>query len=194
MVWLLAVGCGGESTGAPPAPPPGRFDAVMVDPNKVTPPSEFCETWATPEAAKPFTAPPLADASWSASPERNSSHWQWVNVWATWCGPCVAEMPRLVAWQAKLDKEHVPVDLVFLSVDAGQAEVDRFYQKEKGLPPSARIASLDALPAWLDTVGLDAGTPIPIHLFVDPEGRTRCVRTGAIGEDDYAAVKRVLGG
>jgi thiol-disulfide isomerase/thioredoxin len=190
MVLLLAA-CTGESS-APSAPPPGRFDAVLVDPNKATPPEEFCETWATAEAAKPFPEPALATGAWGGS-----TGWRWVNVWATWCGPCVAEMPRLVEWTEKLrTKDNVKVDLVFLSVDADQPEVDRFYQKEKeaNLPASLRIADLaTTLPKWLGDLGLDASTAIPIHLFVDPEGRTRCVRTGAIGEADYNAVKKVFG-
>jgi hypothetical protein len=57
-----------------------------------------------------------------------------------------------------------------------------------------RIADVALLPEWLATLGLDQTTPIPIHLFVDQEGRTRCIRTGAIGESDYGAVKRVVGG
>jgi thiol-disulfide isomerase/thioredoxin len=190
--WILAVACSGESlmpSGAVEAPT-RRFDAVMVDPSQVTPPEEFCETWSTADVAKPFPVPALASGELPAS-----TRWRWVNVWATWCGPCVAEMPRLVEWTAKLQKD-VPVDLVFLSVDAAQPEVDRFYAKEaqKGLPPSVRIADVAALPSWLAALGLDASTAIPIHLFVDSEGRTRCIRTGAIGEGDFAAVKRVLGG
>jgi thiol-disulfide isomerase/thioredoxin len=191
-MWLvMALGCSGGEV-APEGKPRSRFDAVLVDPNaKVTPPDEFCETFATAETAKPFVPPVLDSAAW-----KPQTGWRWVNVWATWCGPCVAEMPRLASWRDKLEKDGKPVDLVFLSVDAEQGLVDRFYQKDpgKGLPPSVRIGDVATLPAWLDTLGLDAGTPIPIHLFLDEEGRTRCIRTGAISENDYAAVKGVLGG
>jgi thiol-disulfide isomerase/thioredoxin len=186
FVGPLLVGCGEPAVEGPPRK---RFDAVMVDPSKVTPPEEFCESFATAETAKPFVTPALAGEAW-----KPPAGWRWVNVWATWCGPCIAEMPRLVEWQKQLEKENVPVELVFLSVDAGQPEVDRFYAKEKALPPSVRIADVAALPQWLADVGLDATTPIPIHFFVDAEGRTRCIRTGAINEGDYGAVKKVIGG
>jgi thiol-disulfide isomerase/thioredoxin len=188
MILAVLAGCSGKPAGDGAAPPK-RFDAVLVDPSKVTPPEEFCDQYAKPEAAKPFVVPDLAGAPWIPP-----TGWRWVNVWATWCGPCVAEMPRLAKWKDQLAKENVKVDLVFLSVDGGQPEVDRFYAKEPGLPPSLRINDVGQLPQWLAAVGLDATTAIPIHFFLDPEGRTRCVRTGSLSDTDYPAVKRLLGG
>ena len=40
--------------------------------------------------------------------------------------------------------------------------------------------------------GLDASAVIPIHFFVDPEQRVRCVRMGSVSEPEYAAVEKVL--
>jgi thiol-disulfide isomerase/thioredoxin len=185
MIVTVLLGCSGE----PAEPPQKRFDAVMADPNKVTPPNEFCDNFSPEDKAKPFTVPPLAGTAWTPPTGQ-----RWVNVWATWCGPCVAEMPKLVKWRDQLEKEKVPVELVFLSVDSAQPEVDRFYAQHPGLPPSLRISDVGQLQPWLTAVGLDASTAIPLHFFLDAEGRTRCERAGALSDTDYPAIKRLLGG
>jgi thiol-disulfide isomerase/thioredoxin len=40
-----------------------------------------------------------------------------INFWATWCGPCVQEMP----WFNKIVNENKNVDLVFVSLDDNRA-------------------------------------------------------------------------
>ena len=44
-----------------------------------------------------------------------------MNIWATWCTPCVKELPGLI----KLDK-HQDVDVVAVSIDADPAKVKEF--------------------------------------------------------------------
>lgn len=187
LVALLACTGGPATDGAPVRR--SRVDAVLADPSKVPTPEAFCDQFSPPETARPFPIPVLDAAAWTPP-----SGWRWVNVWATWCGPCIDEMPRIEKWRDRLDADGRPIELVLVSVDSGRPEVSRFYDKHPEFPPTVRVADFSTVPEWLGGLGLDASTPIPIHVFVDPENRTRCVRTGSLNEHDYDAVKRVLGG
>jgi thiol-disulfide isomerase/thioredoxin len=188
MTLLVLLGCDGGDT-PPAAPPARRFDAVAAAPKKETSLDELCEVKADAATAKTFVLPTL-----DGPPMAKGAGWTWVNIWATWCEPCVEEMPMLVQWQARLAKEGVDVALQFLSVDAKAEDVTKWRGSHPTAPPSMRLADFSTLGAWLTTVGLDASAVIPIHLFVDPDQKIRCVRMGSVSEPEYAAVKTVLSG
>jgi thiol-disulfide isomerase/thioredoxin len=190
MITLLALfACDGGSAPAPAAPPPSRVDAVVAAPKKDTALDELCEVHDSAATAKTFALPALDGA-----PMARDAGWTWINVWATWCEPCVEEMPMLVKWQARLAKEGVDVALEFLSVDAKPDDITKWRKAHPDAPPSMHLANTADLAGWLGTIGLDANAVIPIHLFLDPDQKIRCVRMGAVSEPEYATIKRVLAG
>lgn len=99
-----------------------------------------------------------------------------LNVWATWCPPCRAEMPTLDRLQAELGGPRFEV--VALSVDrAGPAVVRTFYEEEGIERLSLYIdPSMRSMPR-LGVVG------IPTTLVLDPRGREIA---RAAGEADWA--------
>lgn len=50
-----------------------------------------------------------------------------LNFWATWCGPCVAEIPRFSAWQTKYSPQGLQV--IGVSMDDDASPVKKFYSK-----------------------------------------------------------------
>lgn len=163
------------------APPPRRrVDAVQAKAEPKTDLAGFCDHRAEGDDARSFSMPTLAGGS-----VPSSTGWQWVNVWATWCKPCVEELPLLKGWRSRFEEDRLPLDVVFLSVDDAQDEVDAFRSAHPQAPESHRIADREALGPWLTALGLGESTALPIHLFVDPEGKLRCVRLGQIGDRDY---------
>ena len=179
---MLVLACSGES--APSTPPPSRVVAVAPQLSEAEAADTFCESQGVD-----FTWP---DAVEGDTPASNA--WRWVNVWATWCRPCIEEMPRLQSFQERLRGEGVDVELVFLSADSEESAVATFHEQHPDHPTGPRATDLEGLRAWFAQLGLDEGAPLPVHLFVKPDGKLACARTAAISEDDYASVKALLEG
>jgi thiol-disulfide isomerase/thioredoxin len=94
-----------------------------------------------------------------------------VNLWATWCAPCVAEMPTLDALAAKRG-ERMKVIAVAQDLQ-GAKVVEPWFQK----------AGLKALQPYLDPENglLDAAnSALPTSIFYDAEGREVWRVVGAI--------------
>ena len=180
---LLAAGCGGGGTDAPPAPTRSRVDAVAATPDKGPKLDAFCEVLAAEGAGQTLTWPEL-DGEAPAAGEG----WTWVSLWATWCGPCIEEVPLMRSWEEKLAGEGLPVAVEHVSVDAAAEERATYRGKHPDAPTGPRVADQAAVGPWLSTLGLDEGAAIPIHLFVDPGQRVRCIRVGAVSAPDYTTV------
>jgi thiol-disulfide isomerase/thioredoxin len=87
-----------------------------------------------------------------------------LNIWATWCGPCRAEMATLDRLQAQLGSKDFEV--VALSIDrGGQAVVKSFFDKTN---VHVLAVYVDATAAAQDRLGIIG---IPTTVLIDREGR-----------------------
>ena len=183
LVGLLVLGCGEP---APSGPPLSRVDAVAARPKPPVDLDDFCEhRYAGPDA--PAFTLPATDA-----PAEPRSGWTWVNVWATWCEPCVGEMPRLLEWRAELRSGTPPMSIQFLSVDSSAEALAGYLTRSGGQPATMHLADPAALEGWLAQVGLDSSAALPLHLFVDPADKLRCVRMGEIPPDGLDPVRMLM--
>ncbi|MGB3049641.1 MAG: TlpA disulfide reductase family protein [Polyangiales bacterium] len=123
----------------------------------------------------------------------HTTGWRWYNLWATWCKPCVEEIPILQRWRERFGREGKPVELVFLSVDTSGEAIDAFRKRYPNTPRTLRVEDADSIPSWLGTLGLEENAAIPIHVFVS-NGRLRCVRSGALASNHYETVAALLSG
>jgi thiol-disulfide isomerase/thioredoxin len=64
-----------------------------------------------------------------------------VDFWATWCGPCVKELPELTRFAAKI-KDRRDVAFLSFSVDDDKADVVRFFADRKDKFPVYMASAL----------------------------------------------------
>lgn len=188
---LLAALWSCNEPAAPAGPPPSRFAAVKNDDAERIA-AKFCEK-SFRSGDKKWRRPPDRPLPGAFKTEANpeGKAWTWVNLWASWCAPCIEEMPLLSRWKATLAKEGVPLRLELWSIDV---EEDAFKgAMGRNYPGSVHWLKDEAsLPGLLDTLALPADTAIPIHGLVDPAGDLRCVRVGAVGAENYGAIRTLV--
>ena len=108
-----------------------------------------------------------------------------VNVWATWCPPCVIEMPGFQ--RAYEDLKDQGFLVLGISKDQGDPERVRAFLQEKGITYPVAMA------AETDLGGLTDVTTFPTSFLIDREGRIRHTVEGLyLGPTLRMAVKRLL--
>jgi len=87
-----------------------------------------------------------------------------VNFWATWCAPCIRELPALMRLAAALDPGDVT--LIPVNVDRGGAAKASLFLKEKGLQDLPLY--LDPKMALAQALGVKS---LPATFILDRRGR-----------------------
>lgn len=85
-----------------------------------------------------------------------------VNFWATWCAPCVKEMPTIAELAEAM--EDTEVAFLLISIDEERREFERFVKK-RGLE------HLSYLRAWEEGVSSFEGGMVPATFIVDKHGK-----------------------
>lgn len=108
-----------------------------------------------------------------------------LNLWATWCTPCLAEMPMLDRLQQQL--KGVGVVVIALSIDRdGPAAVREFFNRNGIRHLAVYVDPTMRAQSTLTTFGL------PTTILIDKQGRERGRLVGPAEWDDASAADLVL--
>jgi peroxiredoxin len=124
-----------------------------------------------------------------------------INVWATWCVPCVEEFPGIVSLSHRFANRDFEVITISVDDPRDQAKVKAFLEKEHATVPNRVQRSVNAegrdtnnylytgasMDALMHSIDPGAPGPVPYTVLIAPGGKViyRCANT--VNVDDLVA-------
>lgn len=111
--------------------------------------------------------------------------WVVVNFWATWCAPCLKEMPDLSA----LDKDNEHIDVIGLAYEEIEADELKAFLAERPVVYPVAILDVYNPPA-------DFATPrgLPLTYLIAPDGKVAKQFLGPVTGKEIEAAIAAAGG
>ena len=157
---LLALALAACDRGDDAATPAATTDPAAAESPAEAPSEEAPEADASEPATPRLALPTLDGATYDLADHRGK--WVVVNFWATWCAPCLKEMPELSALDAM--NEHIEVvGLAYEEID--DADMRAFLDKHPVVYPIA-VLDVTAPPEDFDTP-----RGLPMTYLIAPDGR-----------------------
>jgi thiol-disulfide isomerase/thioredoxin len=118
-----------------------------------------------------------------------------LNVWATWCAPCVAEFPDLVKLSQTCDTSKVEV--VAISADYPD-EIDSKilpFLRKMNVPFRVYVAQFEHQEDFINAVNSTWSGALPASLTYDVHGNQRLFHVGQLAFDDFKhEIDKIKGG
>lgn len=100
-----------------------------------------------------------------------------LNLWATWCGPCRYEMPSIESLYSSIEnKDKIVFVMLSMDKDENRSKVIRYIQDQEFSFPAYMPSGY--LPAQLQEV-----TSIPTTFVISPDGKIVSKKVGAANYD-----------
>ena len=120
--------------------------------------------------------------------KNNSDKLRLINVWATWCGPCLIEFPEFVT----MNRMYRGRDFEFISIcldDSSKKTKALKFLKDKQASNKNYLFNLDNKYALIEAVDPNWQGALPYTLIVEPGGKIVYAKQALI---DPAKIKRVI--
>jgi len=137
---------------------------------------------------EPVTIEPLDEAKLARLVKNDTDKLVLVNVWATWCGPCVTELPDLVDINRRY--RHRYFELVTISIDEpDQQDAALKVLKDKKVAATNYISAVSDKDRLADLLDKEWTGPVPHTLLIAPGGKVVYRHSG---QCDSLEVRRAI--
>ena len=109
-----------------------------------------------------------------------------VNFWASWCAPCVHELPALAKAAAIVKDGDMPIDVVLISVDRKGADHAQNFLDERGI--TGVVSAYNPTSTWPRALGLSG---LPSTYIISRDKSKIYLLHGPAAWDDAAVLAEV---
>jgi thiol-disulfide isomerase/thioredoxin len=152
--------------------------------SKVADGDKYKEKWA----AEPVDVSLIDEAGIKDLIKNNSDKLRLINVWATWCGPCVTEFPDFI----EMNRMYRARDFEFISISADDpAQKEKVLKFLKGKEASNKnyLWSIEDKYKLIEAIDPKWQGALPYTILVEPGGKIVYGKQGAI---NVAEMKRAI--
>jgi len=148
----------------------------------------FARIWFMPDPPQHNAAEVLLATSLEDASGKPQSIAQWkgkvlvVNFWATWCPPCLKEIPEFIELQNRYGAKGVQ----FVGIAIDQKDRVTAYMAKVGMNYPVLMAEKEGI-----TLARDAGNRLgglPFTVIINREGRTARIELGVLSEEKLVSV------
>ncbi len=156
---------------------------------------ESAKQWYAKADAEPVAMTPITDLAAVSKLIKNDDQAKvkgpmLVNLWATWCGPCVAELPELV--EINRMYRHRGFRLATISLDEPSKKDEALAMLEKNHVAAINYhLTTDNRDRFAEALDKEWPGPVPYTMLIAPGGKVLYRKSGAI---DPLEVKRAIVG
>lgn len=129
--------------------------------------------------AEPVTIEPIDEAGIKALAKNDTKKLTLVNLWATWCGPCLAEMPDFVT----TNRMYRGRDFRFVTISTDEPEArDKAPEvlKKNHVAATNYHLNVKDRDKYGDLLDKDFPGPMPYTMLIAPGGKVLYRKTGAV--------------
>ncbi len=128
---------------------------------------------------EPVKLEPLDEAGVARLVKNEGKKLLLINVWASWCGPCVAELPEFVTMNRMYRRRNF--ELITLSLDDPAKKADALkVLREHHVAATNYLVTVAKRDKFADLLDKEWPGPLPYTLLIGPDGKILYRKSGAI--------------